>query len=836
MKPGRGCLLCFAALWLALDASAAAYFSRQNGNWTQSNRWSTVACGGAAAAATPGSAPGDTARICNGHTITLNTTPANAITTLTVDAGGVLNIGNNPTARTLTVTGNASNAGTLRYNSGGNHVVSIGGTLTNSNLLTSAAVAGTKTLTVTGLITNSGTLRYAGTAALTINANGGISNSSTFDVATASNVTHVLNVGADITNTGTFNLATDANSLANTTFNRNGNQTVSGAGATTRFNRITLNMGATNANILEITATNFSINPAAPTNFLTLTNGTFKYSTGAAITPFTAAPAISATRGFWLNSAATVTSGNFSWTVSGTSNTARGLVRVSNGTLNLGNTANNDLVTGNFSDIVFDGGTINIAGALRRSAAANDVRFNMSGAGTMLTVGVTGVSTAGNWPFMMESAASFTMSGGTIVIRRAGAASQGYQNLAATTSVTGGTLQIGDASTPAASTMQINSTAPVGNLTINSANATGQLQTNSLTVASNVTITAGTLNANNLNLTLGGNWSRTGTFTPGTGTVTFNGTAAQGISGATTFNSVTISNTSAAVTANAAHTIGGTLTLNGSTQLADGGNTITANGNVANSGTHSGAGKILLGGGAVQQLSGSGTYANLEISNGNGATLTGSPTINGTLTFTNGDITTGSNTLTIASTGSVSGAGTASHVVGNVAKGYSATGSFTYPLGDGTNYTPILVNMTSLGTAGNLTASVTNTDHPNSTATTSGVDPNKSINRYWTLKNSTLAGTASLTLDYIGGSPVDNDSGVTVANFRVRRGATCSGSGASRSCTNGWSSITTGTPSSTTASTIGVSITGGASESDLAVGEVARFAREKEFIYSRERY
>lgn len=54
----------------------------------------------------------------------------------------------------------------------------------------------------------------------------------------------------------------------------------------------------------------------------------------------------------------------------------------------------------------------------------------------------------------------------------------------------------------------------------------------------NISINTGTLNANNLGITLGGNWTNTSTFVPGTGTVTFNSAANQTISrtGGETFN------------------------------------------------------------------------------------------------------------------------------------------------------------------------------------------------------------------------------------------------------------------------------------------------------------
>jgi hypothetical protein len=69
---------------------------------------------------------------------------------------------------------------------------------------------------------------------------------------------------------------------------------------------------------------------------------------------------------------------------------------------------------------------------------------------------------------------------------------------------------------------------------------------NNLTVTGNLTITAGVLDVNttptSYAINLAGNWSNSGTFTPRSGTVTFNGTN-QSISGTTTFNNFTKQNT-----------------------------------------------------------------------------------------------------------------------------------------------------------------------------------------------------------------------------------------------------------------------------------------------------
>lgn len=740
---------------------SASRYGVATGNWNATTTWSTGGCSGTAGASVP--AAGADVVICSGFTVTLNANSA-SLNSLTVQSGGRLRIGNNGTARTLTVTGSISNAGTL-------------------------------------------------------------------DVNTASNTTHSLVVGGDITNTGTFNLATDAGSLCNTTFNRNGGQTVGGAGATTRFNRITLNMGTTNANILDITATNFSINPAAPTNFLTLTNGTFKFSTTGTITPFTAAPTISATRGFWVNNAgATVSSGNFDWTVSGTADATRGLVRVTSGTLNLGAATANDLITGNFSDIVIEGGAINVGGVLRRALVTDNVRFNMSG-GT-LTVAAAGAP--GSYPFQMESAASFTMSGGTIVIRNDGG-NNGYQNLATTNNVTGGTLQIGDGSTAGGQNMGINSTVPVGNLLINSANATGTLVTNSLTVNGNVTIAAGTLNANNLNITLGGNWSRTGTFTPGTGTVTFTNSVMQSITGVTTFYNLAINNSTAVRPSS-----GSNLTINGNFTNTSGFDALT------NSITTTFSGAV------AQILTGITTFYDLVFSNAAGITLNNDITANNTLNIANSIVTTGVNALAYNSSTSCSISRTTGRVNGWLRKRFAASQTTCdFEIGNATNYTPVNVSFTSVsGSAPTVTAKATATvpatDHPE--IATAPLDAANLVNRYWMLApgGGLTFSNATLTFTPIGGSPVDHDNTANVGSYVIQRyeisGGSCDPADAGYTGAGSWNDTNelcgTCLAQTTTRIMAGDINTFGGICSHFVTGlpSISGFLREKEFIYQRELY
>jgi uncharacterized repeat protein (TIGR01451 family) len=245
-------------------------------------------------------------------------------------------------------------------------------------------------------------------------------------------------------------------------------------------------------------------------------------------------------------------------------------------------------------------------------------------------------------------------------------------------------------------------------------------------------------------------------------------------------------------------TVRGALSLSGAT-LADGGYTLSANGNIGNSSSHTGSGKIALtGGSASHTLSGGGSYANLEINDSYGATLSATTTVNGTLTFTSGKITTGAYTLVVSSTGSVSR--TSGHVVGTCQK-YVGTGatSRTFEIGDATTYAPIDVAFASVTVAGNLSASTTAGSHPN--ANLSPIDEDKNVNRYWTLTNSGITFTNySATCTFVSG---DLDAGANTTLFIVGRYSSST-----------WSSPTVGTRTSTTTQATGLTGFG-----DFEIGE-----------------
>jgi hypothetical protein len=78
------------------------YYSRTNGNWSDTSSWSTAACGGAAASAAPSA--GDNAVICTGNTVTVNV--ISACNDLTIN--GTLSC-----SAELNVKGNMINNGTF---------------------------------------------------------------------------------------------------------------------------------------------------------------------------------------------------------------------------------------------------------------------------------------------------------------------------------------------------------------------------------------------------------------------------------------------------------------------------------------------------------------------------------------------------------------------------------------------------------------------------------------------------------------------------------------------------------------------------------------------------
>jgi hypothetical protein len=549
------------------------------------------------------------------------------------------------------------------------HTVAINTNAVCNNLtIGSAATAATLTI---GNSTTARNLNVSGT--ITINTG------STLQTNTTSNSTNTININGNVVNNGTINFLSTANRVCNATISKSGNLTISGTGATTSFNTISMTMGTSINNTLEITTPTFT----APNNFLTLNTGTFKLSTSGAsnITPFTGTITIPQKGGVTLNSAGSTI--NFGGGV-----TMYGNLTNTTGTMNIGNAVDEDLVS-NGGILTSSNGTTNIAGKYYATGINNLSKFNINGGTVILPVyGSTSTTIA---PFQIAGAGSqFSMTGGTLIIRREGGGGTqdlGFVNTGATGgSVTGGTLQIGDASTPAAQTMQINSSYPIPNLQLNSANATASVQTSALTVISNVTLTAGTLLANSIDIYVGGNWSNNGgTFTGGTGTVRFNGTGAQAINGTAasqTFNNIEVVKTSgtvlssggstATITTNSVTITSGTFTAPATLSVnASGTSSMTLNGGIFNGST-------------TTTIAGSCTNSGGTFNGGTTTTIGGSCT-NNSGTFNGGTTTTVTGTFTMAG-GTYNGGATATLTGGWIGSGGTFNaGTTTNVAGNWTN-------------------------------------------------------------------------------------------------------------------------------------------------------
>ena len=477
--------------------------------------------------------------IASGATVTLNSGISVTVNSLALNGGTITGTGTTPT---LTVTTNLTNTNGSAI-AALNLTVTGTATVTNGTLNISSAT-GTKTfgnLTVSGTFTN--------TANCPITIKGNLINNTSCSFGTG-----------NVTFTGATNNTISGNSVAFL-----GGITV---------NKGTLGTIADTANVLDMQMS-FTLGTTTATA-LTLQHGTFKVSGSNTFTVVPIVQTVNTTNNviplpskLWLaNSNCTLDKGvvSFDWGLAG-------VLQLDAGTINIG-IAIDDRVApdaGGTGIIRINGGAMNIAG--RISFSSNNWTYVMTG-GT-LTVGKMGNSSPFDKdPFNMDSSLSyFSMTGGTIIIERAGGGGGvggvdlGYHNVGTKgRGFIGGTLQIGDASTPAtnysgtagSNIMRIETDRAIYNLVVASANAVAQFQsptsgtaTTVDTVYNNVDNQLGVVDigTGSQGLFVDGDWTVESSvsthFIPGTQTVTFNGTKAQNIGGtkSTTFYDLTIKNT-----------------------------------------------------------------------------------------------------------------------------------------------------------------------------------------------------------------------------------------------------------------------------------------------------
>ncbi|ALM47776.1 hypothetical protein AMR72_01990 [Flavobacterium psychrophilum] len=258
-----------------------------------------------------------------------------------------------------------------------------------------------------------------------------------------------------------------------------------------------------------------------------------------------------------------------------------------------------------------------------------------------------------------------------------------------------------------------------------------------------------------------------GTNFTSTGTVVFGGIGAITLAGnPISLRDVTIANSNVAgITSVSNLTITRNFTINSGSIFNAGSFAYSIGGNIINNGTlNSNTSSFTLNGSAVQNILSVSPFSNVIINNTGGiVTISSNVTVNNVLTFITGKIVTGNYVLIQPANGSVSGATqNTGWVYGKLQKN-TGTGAVTktFEIGNATSYLPVSVVFDNVSTAGNLTASTIDGDHPS--ISNSLLNPALSVNRYWTLTNSGIVfTTASVTFNYVA---ADIDSGAVTSAF-----------------------------------------------------------------------
>jgi len=648
-----GVFFCVAFVFLAHanSVSAVAYTSFASGVWSTTTNWSPNG--------NPGSASGDTVNIGN-HQMQVTATPANTITSINFTASGAsISV---DTGITLTVT-----------------------TLTQNNL--AAAI-------ITGTITGAGNI--ATTNVAVGNGTAATGNNSTYIHKLISSV-NSLTVSSNLTINSYF-VAT--NRVRNGTFeHQSGTVAVTGAVVTANANAANTSLYtmavAPQTGTLDLSgATPWTISPTdTSTTTLTGTSATIKYSgTGqtARVTSYTNLTLSgSGTKTF-----ATTPTVNGTLSMEGTADIAvtTGFVTYgSAATLQYNKSGSYTTTTKEFITpfiatggvIIANSGTITLDGAKQFGNNTN-VPLTINN-GASLATGNYGLTFHGNF----VNSGTLTAGSSTVTI----AGTTATQNIGPFT--TTGTVSM----TKTGGTATFTGAVTSGALAINGSGGALNLGTSlSHQINGNVTLTTGTLNTGTSSLSLTGDWSMAATnptFTPGSNTVTFNGTGAQSILGTATSQtfyglivaktagqtlsvsgsttSLTVTNfteTTGNFTASATMDINGNIILTAGTYTA--GTTTTVFGNWTNNGGTftPGTNTVTFDGTSTQTIQGtsdSQTFYNVILSktagqllNTGGSTITmtvqaftettgnftapATMNINGTLTLTDGTYTAGANT------------------------------------------------------------------------------------------------------------------------------------------------------------------------------------------------
>ncbi len=723
-----------------------------------------VEMNGAAAQTIPGAATTFNTLALNN---TANTITLNAATTVlqnfSIPVSNTLACG----AQTLTLGAGYSNngtftagAGTVLFNSSaaGN---TLSGTMTSSskfNNLTfnnasgawtfdaAPADVGTAfTITAGAVTAPSTTLKVAGNfvhTAGTFNDNGG-----TVELNGAA-------AQAFPTTATTFNHLTVSNTAAAVTANAavtiNGNLTTAAA---SNLNMVTFQMlgtvnGSANAGILQ---TQCAVNPPIP--LAGTWGGEVRYNS--------TTTSLTVSQGTYNNLTITGTSGLRTFT-SGTTTV--------NGNCSIGSATTTTGVTSL-------GGSLVVGGNLTIGSTTTAGIFNVTASNYQVSVG-------GNWTQFSSAATNpFNKQTGTVVFNGTGA--QTVSTSAGTSRPSFNNLTVSNTMAPVAFSTNTDVAATLSVAASATVSPTTEgIQFNTGAAAGTIT-GSGTILVNRISATADySNQYKFTTNTLGSLTVNYTGAGAQNVN-AFTYGTLIASN-SGAKTAQGNITVNNALDVNSGITLDMGAAnrliagtapTYTVSGTLktsvptATSAAPLPSGAIWNGTGTIEYavLSGAqtivgGTYNNLLLDNTSGTNnASGDITIGGTLTL--GKMALAANNLILGNAAAISGASSSNYIVatgaGVVRKGLSSNGTFNYPVGDATNYTPLSLNVTGVGySSAYAQVNVTASKHP------SNVNSTNYLNRYWTVGTSGISAQSyTATATYVPADISGTESSVSGASY-----------------------------------------------------------------------
>jgi len=376
-----------------------------------------------------------------------------------------------------------------------------------------------------------------------------ISNSATLTIGASGSLT----LSGSFTNNGSFDSTNKT-----VTFTGSDNASISGT-SNTEFNAVIVSKGSGTSSVLDVNGIG-TVNVSD----LKLTKGLLRINTSSNFT-YSGALTISDTAGLTING------GNFTETVGGIDNS--GSFTIFSGTASIGTSDGNCIANKTGSVFNLNGGSVSVAGRLESTGGTVNIS---EGTLTLTTIG----NSTGTASFKMSSTTTLSITGTpTIIFQNANSESSGDILIVKSSklkTISGGTFQFGNSSTPGNSIFHINSGIPLSNLIVNSYHSPTVQLTSDLSFIGNLIIQQGGIfDAGTYQFSPETSITNAGTIRFGgasngfvipTGTVEYNGAISQAIVPGTYQNLTTSGTGIKTIATGTAVTVNGNLNVvNGST-------------------------------------------------------------------------------------------------------------------------------------------------------------------------------------------------------------------------------------------------------------------------------